>query len=280
MIENRLLVNDYVSIKNCRHGLFMYNLNDLFIGRALDIYGEWCDAELTCLEEFIKTGDVIVDAGANIGTHTVFFAKRVGVMGAVYAFEPQHITFEFLCANMALNGLMNVFHLQMGIGDKSSETTVPVLDPHIAQNFGNLSIENNYGGERVGIIPLDAFELKRCNLIKIDVEGMEVKVLQGAEKTIQNLRPILFVENNGREGNPELVQKLFDLDYDCRWHIANYYNPRNFFNNTDNVWTNFVPESNMLCVPKEIEQNILYLEPVICSTDSWVQAIERLRNNK
>jgi hypothetical protein len=171
---------------------------------------------------------------------------------------------------------MNVIHLQAGLGDKSSETIVPVLDPSISQNFGNLNIEGNSVGERVGIIPLDALELKRCNLIKIDVEGMELKVLQGAEKTIQNLRPIIFVENNNRDGNPELVDKLFDLGYDCWWHIASYYNPENFFHNTENVWERFVPESNMLCVPKELVRNIVYLEPITCPTDSWVQVFKRL----
>ncbi len=44
-----LLVNGYVSFKQCSHGLMMYNLNDLFVGRALDLYGEWCDAELVAL---------------------------------------------------------------------------------------------------------------------------------------------------------------------------------------------------------------------------------------
>jgi FkbM family methyltransferase len=276
-LHSRLLVNDYVSIKNCRHGLFMYNLNDLFIGRGMDIYGEWCDAELTCLGQVIKTGDTIIDVGANIGTHTVFFSKKVGRGGTVYAFEPQKVTFEFLCANLALNGLLNVIPRQTGLGDELSAMIVPVLDPSVSQNFGCLNIEGHSDGEPVKVVPLDALELKRCNLIKIDVEGMELKVLDGAEKTIKNLRPILFIENNSKEGNSELVQKLFDLGYDCWWHIAAYYNPNNFFNNKENVWTNLVPESNLLCVPKELEQNIVGFEPVISATDSWTQVVTRLR---
>jgi FkbM family methyltransferase len=275
-LHPRLLMNGYVSIKQCRHGLFMYNLNDLFVGRGMDIYGEWCEAELACLGQILKSGDVVIDVGANIGTHTVFFSKKVAAEGMVYAFEPQRITFEFLCANLALNGLLNVVPLQNGAGDQLGEIIVPVLNPSIAQNFAALKIEGHAAGDLVKVLPLDALELKRCNLIKIDVEGMELKVLQGAEKTIRDHRPLLFVENNNREGAPELVQTLFDMGYKCWWHIAAYYNPDNFFHNKENVWANFVPESNMICVPKESNLNVTGFETVISATDTWVQALNRL----
>jgi FkbM family methyltransferase len=276
----RLLVNGYVSIKHCRHGLFMYNLNDLFIGRAMDIYGEWCESELACLGQMLKSGDVIIDVGANIGTHTVFFSKKVNPGGMIFAFEPQRITFEFLCANLVLNGLTNVIPMQAGAGEVGGQLTVPLADPNIMQNFGAVSIEGKSSGDLVNVIPLDALELKRCNLIKIDVEGMELKVLKGAEKTIRDCRPFLFVENNSKEGSPETVQMLLNLNYNCWWHIAPYYNLDNFFHNKENVWVNIVPEANMICVPKEFDLNISGFEPVTGPADTWVQVLTRLRVNQ
>lgn len=275
-LPQRLLVNGYVSIKQCRHGLFMYNLNDLFVGRGMDIYGEWCEAELACLGQILKSDDVVIDVGANIGTHTIFFSKIVAAGGMVYAFEPQRIIFEFLCANLALNGLMNVIPMQAGAGDLLGEIIIPVLDPSVTQNFAALNIEGHSVGNPVKVLPLDALELKRCNLIKIDVEGMELKVLRGAEKTIRTCKPFLFVENNTREGAPELVQALFDLGYNCWWHIAPYYNPNNFFHNKENCWAHLVPESNMICVPKEISLNVTGFEPVVSANDTWVQALDRM----
>ena len=272
----RLLVNGYVSIKQCRHGLFMYNLNDLYIGRALDIYGEWCEPELACLGQILKSGDVVIDVGANIGTHSVFFSKKVAPGGQVYALEPQRIIFEFLSANLAMNGLTNVIPLQVGAGDCLAEAIIPVLDPSVAHNFGNLNIEGHSAGELVKVLPLDALELKRCNLIKIDTEGMELKVLRGAQKTIRDCRPYLFVENNGREGAPELVAMLSELGYNCWWQIASYYNPDNFFRNAENGWANLAPEANMICVPKEINLNVSGFEPVINSMDTFLQALARM----
>jgi FkbM family methyltransferase len=275
-LHPRLLENGYVSFKQCRHGLFMYNVNDLYIGRSLDIYGEWSEAELACLAQILKVGDVVIDVGANIGTHTVFFSKKVAPGGMVYAFEPQRGTFEFLCANLALNGLLNVIPIHAGAGDCLGEIIVPVLDPSIAQNFAGLNIEGHPTGNLVKMLPLDALELQRCNLIKIDVEGMELKVLHGAEKTIRNCRPFLFVENHAREGSPEMLQMLSDLNYNCWWHIASYYNSDNFFQNPEKVWANAAPEANMICVPKEIDLNITGFEPVINVNDTFLQALSRM----
>ena len=94
----------------------MYNVNDAFIGRSLDLYGEWCDDELHILGQILKPGDVVVDAGANIGTHTVAFAQAVGPNGLVVAFEPQRLVHQSLCGNIALNGLTNVTTLLAAVG--------------------------------------------------------------------------------------------------------------------------------------------------------------------
>ena len=72
MIPTRLLENAHVAMKRWRHGLLMYNVNDNFIGRSIDLYGEWCDSELSLLGQFLQPGDLAIDVGANIGTHTVF----------------------------------------------------------------------------------------------------------------------------------------------------------------------------------------------------------------
>ena len=91
-----------------RRGRFYVNLFDEFIGKSLRRYGEWAESELELLERYIKPGDVIVDIGANIGTHTVAFAQLVGPRGLVIAFEPQARIFQLLCANVVANDLGNV----------------------------------------------------------------------------------------------------------------------------------------------------------------------------
>jgi len=97
----------------------MYLANDKFIGRrSLDAYGEFCELELYLLRQIIKPGMTVVEAGANIGTHTVAFAKAVGATGRVLTFEPQRTVFHMLCGNLALNGLSNVQAINGGLAPR------------------------------------------------------------------------------------------------------------------------------------------------------------------
>jgi FkbM family methyltransferase len=270
-----LLEHRYIRVRRCRHGLFAYNKNDVFIGRALDLYGEWCEAELALLGQLLRPGHVAVDAGAHLGTHAVFFARSVAPGGAVIAIEPQRVTFQLLCANVALNALTNVRTLHMAASDERGIITVPVLDPAVEFNFGAFPIEGYAAGDSVPAMPLDDLELARCDLIKVDVEGMEEKVLRGARNALRRFRPVLFVENNSEERSATLISLLRGLDYAPYWHIAPYFNPRNFFGTSENCFADFQPEANLLCLPSGAPIDPGPLWPVIGNDDTWKQAVVR-----
>lgn len=103
MVPSYLIENGFIGVKQGRRGIFVFNRNDRFIGRSIDLYGEWCESEIELLLGFIRSGDTVVDVGANIGTHTVTFAAIVGHAGSVLAFEPQPSSFQLLCGNVAIN---------------------------------------------------------------------------------------------------------------------------------------------------------------------------------
>lgn len=271
----RLLTNGYVAVKQCRHGLMMYNLNDVCVGQSLDTYGEFFEHELSTLGQILRAGDVVVDVGANIGTHTLFFTQKVAPGGFVFAIEPQRITYEFLCANLALNRVVNAVPLRMAAGRVHGNIHVPVLDPNHENNFAALNVNGHSIGDIVEVKPLDDLQLQRCNLIKVDVEGMEFDVICGAEKTIRACRPFLFIENNSREGSPQTVQALVDLGYTCYWHIEATYNPANFFQSPKIGVSNY-HEANMLCIPKEFNLNVTGFQPVADPNDTSIKALIRL----
>ena len=260
-VNPRLIENGTVVVKQCRHGLFAYNRNDMYIGRSLDQYGEWTEPELQLLFQILRAGDVVLDVGANLGTHTVAFAKHVGNSGFVIAFEPQRLTYQLLCANVALNALTNVrCHLAVA-SDEAGTALIPTLDPAIAQNFGALAAEGHQKGERVPAMRVDDLQLGRCSLIKIDVEGAEQRVLAGARKTIAGSRPVLFVENNADERSPALLRLLDELGYSCWWHVADYFSPDNYFGHRERLFGVYY-ETNVLCFPKEARVNATGLVPV------------------
>ena len=91
--------------KDCRHGRFTYLLNDAYIGRSLDVYGEYSEGEIDLFRQLLRPGDVAIDVGANIGALTVAMARLVQPGGAIVAFEPQRAIYDILCNNLRLNGL-------------------------------------------------------------------------------------------------------------------------------------------------------------------------------
>mgnify|MGYP001334218828 CR=1 FL=1 len=274
-----ILEEDWVNLKRCKHGLMLYNRNDYSVGRCMDLYGEWCEHEVELLIELLKSGDVVLDVGANIGTHTVPLARAVeGQGGIVYAFEPQHLTFQFLCANLALNRILNVLFRQQAVGEMMTDIKVPVHPPWETRNFAGLALDSNGAGETVAQITIDSLALERVDLLKVDVEGMESQVLKGASRTIGEHKPFIFVENNSDQGGRELLELLTSFGYTCMWHIESYFNPENFYENSINVFQKHRPEVNMLCfhpdrpIRSEVQGKLM---PVQGLDEDYKQAIVR-----
>jgi FkbM family methyltransferase len=214
-----LVEHRHMAVKRCKHGLFMYNRNDAFVGRGLDLYGEWCEFEIQLMRLVLRPGDVAIDAGANIGTHTVAFANLVGPTGVVHAFEPQRRNFLMLAGNVAINALDNVFCHQAAVGDAVGHITVPSMPPPDTHfNFSAVSIAGGAEqGERVPLLTLDSLNLPACRVIKIDTEGMEPQVLSGARTLIERHRPFLYLENNEPGASQRLSAVLDSYGYTAWW---------------------------------------------------------------
>ncbi|WP_037368041.1 FkbM family methyltransferase [Selenomonas ruminantium] len=246
-----------------RYGKIIYNTRDQYIGKSLELYGEYSESEARIFEFFIKPGDTVVEVGANIGSHTVHLAQLVGDSGVVWAFEPQRLVFQLLAGNMAINGITNVFCQQQCVSDKSGTILVPVLDVDDIVNWGGLSLEHSQAGEPVQVITLDSLELPRCDFMKIDVEGMEQNVLQGARKTIEKYRPVIYMEADRPQKREKLLAYTKSLGYRIFDHNAPLYNEDNFFHNPENVFIATIPVDeetvanisiasiNVICLPKE-----------------------------
>src|SRR4051794_28777728 len=112
----------------CRHGTMLYSVNDIYIGRSLELYGEYVEAEARLYKRLLEPGDVVVEAGANIGAFTLPIAKRIGLGGHVHAFEPQRPIHALLRVNLALNGLGNVTAHRAGLGAAPGELRLPRID--------------------------------------------------------------------------------------------------------------------------------------------------------
>jgi FkbM family methyltransferase len=227
----------------------VYNINDTYIGRALDTYGEISRGEVELFQQIVRPSTTAVEVGSNIGVHTIVLARLVGPQGRVVAFEPQRIVFQMLCANVALNALGNVVTYHAAAGRQPGSIVVPGIDYSQAGNFGGVSLGSSESGEPATVVTIDSLNLPSCQFIKIDVEGMERDVIEGAMSTIQKFRPRLYVENDRVEKSRALINRLLGLDYRLYWHLASLFNSDNFFGEKENVLGNVV-SVNMLCIPR------------------------------
>jgi FkbM family methyltransferase len=257
--------NGFNALAACRVGPMLYNRNDQYIGASLRKYGEFSPGETDAFRQIVQRGWTVVEAGANIGAHTVDLSRLVGPEGVVLAFEPQRLVFQTLCANLALNSCANVHASQAGLGAVTGEVTTPFLAPDQPFNFGGVSLLGATEGETAPLRTIDDLGLTACHFIKLDIEGMEVEALKGAEKTVRAFRPMMYVENDRKERSEQLITLLLSWRYRLYWHITSLFSPDNFAGDPQNIFGN-VASFNMLCAP--FERNVVVIDMPEITTPS------------
>ena len=249
-------ITDNLCLVKARHGLFVASRIDFYVGGSLVRYGEYSEEETRLLVALLEPGQTVVEIGANIGAHTVPMARRVGPAGHLLAFEVQPVIFQYLCANIVLNGLLNVVTHDFGCGTREETLHLPPIDYERDRkaNFGAVSLqrEAQHGGLPVRVRPLDdVLRHRKVDLIKLDVEGMEGEVIAGAVETIARDRPLMYVENDrAADVREALIREIRALGYRMWWHRPRLFSPENFFRVAENDYGNTV-SINMLCVPLE-----------------------------
>ena len=161
----------------------------------------------------IQRGDVVIDCGANHGFSTVLFSKWTGVTGMVHAIEPTQHNLEILGANLRLNNISNAVVHPVAAGESNGPIRVT--------DHPNASVTNDPSMKAVPVEMRrldDEIDDSQVNFIKIDVEGYELQVLEGASRILQT-RPRLALElhiNMYREPVrviEQIFEKLSSLGY-------------------------------------------------------------------
>lgn len=244
-----------VKICNARYGKMAYLENDTGIGRNIGLYGEWVQLEIDFLLSLIKSGNTVLDIGANIGSHTLAFSQAVGTTGQVYAFEPQEKIYEILKQNIKLNDYAtNIYTYQSPIGKTVGEIVdIPKFTYEEEYNFGGASLKDKFYKEyyQLHTLNVDSLNLQACHLIKADVEGFESEVVRGSLETIKKFRPFVYLENNRPEQLTDIQMMLHSFGYAIFTHLPPTFNPDNFNKVKENPWHGSYLEPNMICLPTE-----------------------------
>jgi len=182
---------------------FILDPND-YLDQTLLMTGSWESDSWEIVDEYLPTGGTFVDVGAHVGYYSVKAARKVGEKGAVVAIEPNPRIVERLRTNVELSDFRQVISIQpVAAFDHISKLTL-FLSPGADTSQASLSAKNasvygsSPGSVTVEALPIDDIieraNVKRVDVIKLDIEGAELKALRGANRTLKNYRPVLVVE--------------------------------------------------------------------------------------
>ena len=156
--------------------------------------------ERKLFKHFLGHGMTVVDIGAYIGLYTLISAKNVGVTGKVYSFEPERINYGLLLENIKLNKLKNVFPFQMAVADRTKKRFLAISKFNLgAHSLSRGNVQYIKGKQETSVISLDYFfnrveEISRLDVIKMDTQGAEGLIVEGAQGVLRSFHPKIFME--------------------------------------------------------------------------------------
>jgi FkbM family methyltransferase len=240
------MVNHPIELSAFRYGLICAFHADTVIGRSLRVYGEWAQNEIDFLCSLISHGDVVLDCGSFIGTHSVPFMKAVGPSGLLIAIEASQIAFLISLFNIMLNTDNPALFLINAYASKFCGQAVAPSYPAEAEcNPGamtynsldqDLTTDELSTQSSVATLAIDALFLERLDVVKLDVEGAEISVLKGMEGTIKKFRPTIWAEVLHLSSLLELIEWSRAFQYHAYGYVIDAYNPDNYNGLDFDIW--------------------------------------------
>jgi FkbM family methyltransferase len=173
------------------------------------------EPEMKLLESIVRRSDTVIDVGGNRGVYAYQLCK----LGAnVEVFEPNPLCSDVLKAWAVDKPSVRINSVALSSRSGYADLHIPI-DMSGTEHDSSASIENTYAHARDQTVPLntlDSYQFEGVSLIKIDVEGHEYSVIEGAESTISSSKPALLVEIEQRHiGRPinEVFEKILSMGY-------------------------------------------------------------------
>jgi FkbM family methyltransferase len=184
--------------------------------KLLYIFGWHFDPELPFLASNISKDAVVIDIGANVGTWSLILSEVVGANGKIFAYEPTRSTYDALSKNVAINSRKNIFAFRYALSNNNNQMRLYHDVDSSRNSLGQTRTNDTVAEyEEVSARTLDSLApellIDKLDFIKIDVEGAEPLVFEGARTTLKRFKPtILF------EVNPNALVEL-GFHYDSSW---------------------------------------------------------------
>ncbi len=214
--ENYEKIKNFIETKTLDGKIINFLKTDLCIGATIRAGIYWEKWMFNYIKNLYKPGSNMIDAGANIGTTSLLMSDVVTEGNKIYSFEP--LFYDLTYKNVLDNNkkeTIKVYNVALG----NTRNTIPFKQISIETraNFGATSLLENVEDKSniIDVYPIDYFNFQNVSLIKIDVEGMEMSVLEGMINLIRNNLPSILIETHQINSfkNSDIFTELKTLGY-------------------------------------------------------------------
>jgi FkbM family methyltransferase len=232
LLDERML--EQIKLRNKR---ITYIKTDDTIGKSLKTGNYWEEWMFKYIQQNYKENTNIIDLGGNIGTTTLMMSEVLSDNCNIFTFEPLYS--DILLKNVLDNNLIeSVIIYPYGVGNEKTTLSIKPINLSDNINFGAVSlksIEEEKSRIKIKIVPLDHFNFKNISLIKIDVEGMEIEVLEGCLNLIKQWKPTIIIETYKLDQlkQTQVFKELSIIGYEI-YNIPEGYNDYIMKINSDN----------------------------------------------
>ncbi|MFC1579332.1 FkbM family methyltransferase [Thermodesulfobacteriota bacterium] len=178
-----------------------------------------------------QKGDVVLDCGAHIGNCALLFSRLVGEKGLVIAAEPLEKAFHTLQGRIQRLGLKNVLAVKKGVWNQSTQQALWVSESTLSNRLlsGQEATGNTGPTDTVDCITIDditdSFNLKRLDLVKMDIEGAEIEALEGSRDTINRFMPNIAIASYHMRDGQQTSHRLETFLSDRGYRVRTFFQP-------------------------------------------------------
>ncbi|WP_413626085.1 hypothetical protein [Luteibacter sp. Lutesp34] len=223
-----------------RYGIAAAVAADDPVTRSLQLYGEWAEHETILLSGLIEEGHTVLEFGGDFAAHALWMSHLVGPKGEVHIAEPRRIRFQQACANVAINGLDNVFTHPVWLGRGKSSAALNTMT----------RTDGAGANEKVRIVTIDSLRLDALHLLKVNQPHALVDMLAGASETLRMHRPLIYARLSGLDTAQAEVDAIKALGYRAWSHVPYLFNNDNHAGVETNIFPGMV-QQNVIAAPAD-----------------------------